>query len=180
MRIYVYAYVYIYIYIYIYIFTHVNTRPRAHTPTCARTHTYTHVCVCVCVCACVLACVRACVRVGVGVFTPHAFVSVVGQTWLKDYRGILAMQSSTFDGHVALRAVDGNGDGMLSHQSCSSTKAERNPWWKLTMFQKRFVKWIDVIGRSECGGRPGCEVNYGVRYAMGRGRPWCEVGHGVR
>ena len=73
------------------------------------------------------------------------------------------MQSSTFDGHVAVRAVDGDGGGKLSHHSCASTRAERNPWWKLTMFQKRVVKWIDVIGRSECGGRSWCDVGHGVR-----------------
>lgn len=41
-------------------------------------------------------------------------------------------QSTTYLGHNAEKAIDGNADGIFAHQSCAMSSKENYPWWKVT------------------------------------------------
>jgi hypothetical protein len=63
--------------------------------------------------------------------------------------GKKATQSSTSSGGVALRAVDGNVDGVWSHNSVTMTNSETHPWWEVDLGGICNIDEIDVWNRTD-------------------------------
>ena len=55
----------------------------------------------------------------------------------------IASQSSTYENSTAHQSNDGNPDPDYYHDSCSQTRFETDPWWRVTL--KRFVLVKEVI-----------------------------------
>ncbi|XP_051720716.1 fucolectin-5-like isoform X2 [Ctenopharyngodon idella] len=53
--------------------------------------------------------------------------------------GGVATQSSLGGNAFAFNAIDGNKDGVYSHGSCTHTKADLNPWWRLDLLKRHKV-----------------------------------------
>ena len=70
-----------------------------------------------------------------------------GTNWA---RGQSATMSSRTE-YVASRAVDGIADDMMTAGSCSKTKYDRNPWWKVTFDGKMIeVRKVVILNRQDC------------------------------
>jgi NedA-like, galactose-binding domain len=65
-----------------------------------------------------------------------------------------ATQSSTANGGVPSRAVDGNTAGSFSVGSVSSTASELQPWWQLDLGESRSIDNINIFSRTDC-----CQLN---------------------
>ena len=63
-----------------------------------------------------------------------------------------AMQSSTFAGADAARAVDGNTSGSWSDGSLTHTNGEARPWWRVDLLGRRRVEKVDIWNRTDCCG----------------------------
>jgi len=61
-----------------------------------------------------------------------------------------ATQSSTRSGAQAMRAIDGNDDGIAAGRSLSLTTASQQPWWEIDLGQVHAIRQIVVNGRSDC------------------------------
>ncbi|MED6259589.1 hypothetical protein ATANTOWER_025862 [Ataeniobius toweri] len=64
-----------------------------------------------------------------------------------------ATQSSLFEFGIAYNAIDGNRNNSWDQASCSHTKNEMNPWWRLDMRKTRKVFSIKVVNRNLFGER---------------------------
>ena len=64
-----------------------------------------------------------------------------------------ATQSSTKGHNIAVRAIDGNGDGNFAHGSCTETIRQNNPWWKVTFNYDILVKIVTIENRADCCGK---------------------------
>ncbi|MEQ2291952.1 hypothetical protein AMECASPLE_018088 [Ameca splendens] len=64
-----------------------------------------------------------------------------------------ATQSSLFESGLAYNAIDGNRNNDWDQASCSHTKNEMNPWWRLDMRKTRKVFSVKVINRNLFGER---------------------------
>ena len=62
------------------------------------------------------------------------------------------MQSSTFAGADAPRAVDGNTSGLWSDGSLTHTNGEVRPWWRVDLLGRRRVEKVDIWNRTDCCG----------------------------
>ncbi|PWA32191.1 hypothetical protein CCH79_00013415 [Gambusia affinis] len=60
----------------------------------------------------------------------------------------IASQSSTAHPGVASRAVDGNRDPEYSHESCTQTLGEPNPWWSLLLPVVYRVTTVSITNRN--------------------------------
>ena len=79
--------------------------------------------------------------------TPWTGPNCEGPNWA---RGQSATMSSSTK-YVASRAVDGIADDMMAAGSCSSTRPERNPWWKVTFGGKMIeVLKVVILNRQDC------------------------------
>jgi len=67
-------------------------------------------------------------------------------------RGRPAAQSSIEYGGAAERAVDGRTDGIFSHGSCTHTKSDENPWWRVDLGKTMNMQHIEVYSRADCCG----------------------------
>jgi hypothetical protein len=79
---------------------------------------------------------------------PLAEVQVFGADGTNLALSGRAKQSSTLDGAVAERAIDGRTDGNPERQSVSVTTAEENPWWELDLGSAQLLSRIVVWGRT--------------------------------
>ena len=61
-----------------------------------------------------------------------------------------ARQSSTYGGAVAGRAVDGISKTAFRSGSCTHTKKELRPWWRVDLGKKVLVKLVTVLNRGDC------------------------------
>ncbi|XP_051991951.1 uncharacterized protein LOC127650530 [Xyrauchen texanus] len=62
-----------------------------------------------------------------------------------------AVQSSTYDSlGKAQNAVDGNIESNYRHSSCSHTKIEKNPWWRVELHGVRNVTSVSIRNREDC------------------------------
>ncbi|XP_071078866.1 uncharacterized protein [Haliotis cracherodii] len=61
-----------------------------------------------------------------------------------------ATSSSTLDGGVATRAIDGNENPMYSGRSCTQTSLDSHPWWLGHLSAKSEVHNITLINRRDC------------------------------
>lgn len=82
--------------------------------------------------------------------------------------GKAPMQSSSADGGIPQRAVDGSSGQIYSPQTCTLTRAELKPWWYVNLLEPYMVQLVRLdFGKSCCGdGVPGTIV---VR--VGNNRP---------
>ena len=64
-----------------------------------------------------------------------------------------ASQSSTSLGAEALRAIDGNTDGVFDHHSVTHTNEENDPWWEVDLGSARPVDRLAVWNRTEAAER---------------------------
>ena len=70
-----------------------------------------------------------------------------GKNWA---RGQSATMSSSTK-YVASLAVDGIADDMMTSGSCSSTRLDRNPWWKVTFGVNNIeVRKVVILNRQDC------------------------------
>ncbi|XP_019614540.1 PREDICTED: uncharacterized protein LOC109462428 isoform X1 [Branchiostoma belcheri] len=66
-------------------------------------------------------------------------------------RGRPAQQSSQYDGNsVAGRAVDGNTNARWSGRSCSCTRNDNQPWWRVDLGSSNCVDRVVVTNRADC------------------------------
>ena len=68
-------------------------------------------------------------------------------------KGTASQSSMVYDG-VPEWAIDGNADGAWFHDSCSHTRYDNDPWWKLT-FKKSsvFVDEVVIVNRKDDNNR---------------------------
>lgn len=65
--------------------------------------------------------------------------------------GMVATQSSTRYGGSASRAIDGrSGQHYSAHLSCTHTKKESQPWWKVNFDKEHAINKVEVWNRSDC------------------------------
>lgn len=64
-------------------------------------------------------------------------------------QGKTATQSSTAFGGDAMRAVDGNSDGVFSHGSVTHTN-NANAWWRVDLGATKQVSWVGIYNRTDC------------------------------
>ena len=57
-------------------------------------------------------------------------------------------QSSTSYGGSSSRAVDGNDSTSWGSKSCTHTKKESNPWWRVDIQQELAVETVTVTNRG--------------------------------
>lgn len=61
------------------------------------------------------------------------------------------MQSSTYDlNGAAENAVDGKRDANYDSGSCSHTKSEFNPWWRVDLKEVYNVSKVMITNREDC------------------------------
>uniref|UniRef100_A0A8C1M6D8 Si:ch211-215k15.4 n=1 Tax=Cyprinus carpio TaxID=7962 RepID=A0A8C1M6D8_CYPCA len=53
------------------------------------------------------------------------------------------------NGH-AINAIDGNRDSNYEHGSCTATKLQDDPWWRLDLLDKYVVTSITITNRKDC------------------------------
>ncbi|TGZ54348.1 uncharacterized protein [Temnothorax longispinosus] len=81
--------------------------------------------------------------------------------------GKAPMQSSTAEGAVPQRAVDGSSSQRYTSQTCSLTRPEHKPWWYVNLLEPYMVQLVRLdFGKPCCGEIPGTIV---VR--VGNNRP---------
>ncbi|CAL8326207.1 unnamed protein product [Gadus morhua 'NCC'] len=82
---------------------------------------------------------------------------IIGDSTIKDITAIsrinvalsgTAIQSTTFLGGVAERAIDGNSDPHWEHNSCTHTNSTAKPWWRLELPGVYRVSEIQVTNRN--------------------------------
>ena len=61
-----------------------------------------------------------------------------------------AKQSSTKSNGYARYAVDGNADGVFSHNSCTQTARSHYPWWAIEFKHKVLVMEVIITNRADC------------------------------
>jgi hypothetical protein len=66
-------------------------------------------------------------------------------------QGKPATQSSTANGGVAGRAVDGNTDGNFANNSVTETTAQTNPYWQVNLGSVQSIGSIDIWNRTDGG-----------------------------
>ena len=64
--------------------------------------------------------------------------------------GKTTKQSSTFDGAVSSRAVDGNVDGNFANLSVTHTQEENQPYWEVDLGKVSSIDQINIWNRSDC------------------------------
>ena len=82
-----------------------------------------------------------------------------GATWLDLY-GLPTTQSSDSSGGVASRAVDGNRDTEWNGASCTHTRTEDSPWWRLDLGLATQVDAVRLTRRF-CHGECATRLNLG-------------------
>ena len=76
-------------------------------------------------------------------------MTVVGKNLAR--LGVATQSSTSSKGH-ARNAIDGNLDGVFSHNSCTLTSASTNPWWKVTFNDLILFHEVIVTNRADCCG----------------------------
>ncbi|KAJ8354153.1 hypothetical protein SKAU_G00217200 [Synaphobranchus kaupii] len=61
-----------------------------------------------------------------------------------------ATQSTDYGTGFALNAIDGNHNGVYYGGSCTHTKAESYPWWRVDLKRKYRVMSVSVTNREDC------------------------------
>ena len=61
-------------------------------------------------------------------------------------------QSSIEFGAFSGRAVDGRTDGEFSHGSCTHTKEDDSPWWRVDLGKTMNIQSVEIFNRADCCG----------------------------
>ena len=61
----------------------------------------------------------------------------------------IATQSSNYENSTAQQANDGNPDPNYHHGSCSHTRYETDPWWRVTFKRVVLVKEVIIVNRAD-------------------------------
>ncbi|XP_067825310.1 fucolectin-like [Heptranchias perlo] len=70
--------------------------------------------------------------------------------------GVRATQSTTWNFRTgAMNAIDGNFDSNIRHSSCSSTRRQANPWWRVDL-EKHYRIFVVLITNRN---RRACRLN---------------------
>ncbi|XP_048057043.1 uncharacterized protein LOC125274682 [Megalobrama amblycephala] len=64
--------------------------------------------------------------------------------------GARAVQSSTAAQEVAQHAVDGNRNPLASAGSCSHTKWDKDPWWRVDLLDVYKITRVSITNRGDC------------------------------
>uniref|UniRef100_A0A087Y4N1 Fucolectin tachylectin-4 pentraxin-1 domain-containing protein n=1 Tax=Poecilia formosa TaxID=48698 RepID=A0A087Y4N1_POEFO len=88
-----------------------------------------------------------------------------------------ATQSSLYETAIAYNAIDGNRAGLWEKASCTLTKYEFNPWWRLDLGRTHKVFSINISNRVEYHNRiNGAEIRVGDSLDNnGNNNPRCAV-----
>ncbi|KAG9259556.1 hypothetical protein AMEX_G27869, partial [Astyanax mexicanus] len=89
-----------------------------------------------------------------------------------------ASQSSNFDDGYAIKAIDGNRDGNYFCGSCTHTKSDDNPWWRLDLLKEYNIYSIYITNRGDCCSERinGAEIHIGNSLSNnGNDNPRCGV-----
>ncbi|XP_048059444.1 fucolectin-like [Megalobrama amblycephala] len=84
------------------------------------------------------------------------FLTLFTGLCFADSKGNLALhaevvQSSTYpEGGDAKRAVDGNRDSDSRRGSCTHTKSEFNPWWRVDLGNVYSINKVTITNRQDC------------------------------
>lgn len=79
-------------------------------------------------------------------------------------------QSSTNESAAAGRAVDGNRDSNFTHNSCTLTQTESNPWWRVDLKEIHTINAIILTNRDDGDSTlSGAEIWIGVPQKMNDG-----------
>ena len=65
-------------------------------------------------------------------------------------RGGQVAQSSTSHSGIPERAVDGNRASHWSKNSCTHTKQETSPWWRVDLRKTHKVHSVKITNRGDC------------------------------
>lgn len=77
--------------------------------------------------------------------------AAVGASPVNLALGMPAIQSSTRSaGGDAMRAVDGNTDGVFSSESVTHTETEYQPWWQVDLQRSQSVGDVVLFNRMDC------------------------------
>ena len=60
-----------------------------------------------------------------------------------------ATQSSTGHNGIAMRAVDGNTDGVWGHGSVTHTAKAKNNWWRVNLYKDYHINMVVIYNRRE-------------------------------
>ncbi|XP_026173023.1 fucolectin-7 [Mastacembelus armatus] len=88
-----------------------------------------------------------------------------------------ATQSSLYDTGIAYNAIDGNRNSKWEHASCSHTKNDHIPWWRLDLRKTHKVFSITITNRDVAAERlNGAEIRIGDSLTNnGNDNPRCAV-----
>ncbi|XP_029307058.1 fucolectin-like [Cottoperca gobio] len=89
-----------------------------------------------------------------------------------------ASQSSTYYGASPQRAIDGNTEGTYGKGSCSCTRRQTNPWWRVDLGKTYKIDTVTITNRKDCcsGRLNGAEIHIGdTLVASGNANPRCAV-----
>uniref|UniRef100_A0A8C1M491 Si:ch211-215k15.4 n=1 Tax=Cyprinus carpio TaxID=7962 RepID=A0A8C1M491_CYPCA len=80
------------------------------------------------------------------------------------------------NGH-AINAIDGNRDSNYEHGSCTATKLQDDPWWRLDLLDKYVVTSITITNRKDCCPErlDGAEIHIG-NSLLNNGNNQCDGG----
>ncbi|KAJ8415809.1 hypothetical protein AAFF_G00403660 [Aldrovandia affinis] len=89
-----------------------------------------------------------------------------------------ATQSSTAIGGSARRAIDRNRNPVYRRESCSHTRAETDPWWRVDLLREHRVTSVAITNRGDCCSERiiGTEIRIGNSLENnGNNNPVCAV-----
>ena len=65
----------------------------------------------------------------------------------------VATASSTESNGYPRNAIDGNPDNDFTHNSCSQTTEDWDPWWKITLKFDVLFREVVIVNRGDCCGK---------------------------
>ncbi|XP_028435574.1 uncharacterized protein LOC114556740 [Perca flavescens] len=106
-------------------------------------------------------------------------VEVTGQALDTNIaRGGNVIQSSLYEKEVPERAIDGNRASNLREGSCTHTKKDFKPWWRLDLLKTYQINTVTITNRGDCCAWRinGAEIRIGNSLNdNGNGNPRCAV-----
>ncbi|TDH11176.1 hypothetical protein EPR50_G00058080 [Perca flavescens] len=93
-------------------------------------------------------------------------------------RGGNVIQSSLYGNEVPERAIDGNRASNLGQRSCSVTKKDFKPWWRLDLLKTYQINTVTITNRRDCCAARinGAEIRIGDSLSdNGNDNPRCAV-----
>jgi hypothetical protein len=87
-----------------------------------------------------------------------------------------AVQSSTYPGQGAEKAIDGNTDGMDTNRSISQTNASKSPYWEVDLGSEYTIERIVIWNRTDLNYRYSSRLaGFTLIVKDGNGAPTCRI-----